>query len=634
MTHCSPTLVAAVDLGSTGVKVLVADAHGTQLLVQQRPTPWRDGAGGTTFMEADELLRTVNELLAATAEELAADRSIGDASIAAIAISGMGETGVLVDSEGVAAAPAIAWFDPRGGEQIAALPLRIREEFAGRTGLPLGVQVSLAKLLHLQAGGLELAGLRWFNLPEFVAAALGARSASEYSLASRTGLLDQDTGRPWEELMDHLGVDPDFLPPLVDAGTPLGRATATWLPPVFTGAQVTVAGHDHLVSAVSGGAIPGTGYHVSMGTAEVLLRVLDEPLPAVARARLADSLINCVRHVVPGKHVVVAGVKTGLLMRRALLLGGVSDRAGRDRLDELALAQPLAGGLAAGAVEVCGARNDDGVLSLRIRADGVGPPELLNAVLRHGNDEIQLLIDAMDQEIPPARSSMLTGGWAAMRSVQRARAEVLPGLQVSHRDQDTAYGAALFAARLLTPGVTAEAATPTRPPSDPARPSIGVGTMTELTTLERRGMAAISTPDGRMLIVAADQRNGMKAVMNDAPDGPGSITAGQLADAKSDLVRYLGNHAPAILLDPEVALPLVVDDGTLARDTALVVGLDASGFETVDGLRFTRFVEGMNPHVARELGGDVGEDAVVPARRQAAGRLPGGRRDPQPGAGV
>jgi tagatose 1,6-diphosphate aldolase len=129
--------------------------------------------------------------------------------------------------------------------------------------------------------------------------------------------------------------------------------------------------------------------------------------------------------------------------------------------------------------------------------------------------------------------------------------------------------------------------------------------MNDLTTLERRGMAAISTPSGRMLIVAADQRNGMKAVMTDAPDGPGSVTVEQLADAKSDLVRYLGNHAPAILLDPEVALPRVVDDATLARDTALVVGMDASGFETVDGLRYTRYVDGVTARGVRELGGDV-----------------------------
>jgi len=126
-----------------------------------------------------------------------------------------------------------------------------------------------------------------------------------------------------------------------------------------------------------------------------------------------------------------------------------------------------------------------------------------------------------------------------------------------------------------------------------------------LTTLERRGMAAISTPGGKMLIVAADQRNGMKAVMNDAPDGPNSITTQQLSDAKADLVRYLGNAAPAILLDPEVALPRVADEGVLSRDTALVVGLDASGFETVDGLRFTKYVPGMSPRRARELGGDV-----------------------------
>jgi tagatose 1,6-diphosphate aldolase len=129
--------------------------------------------------------------------------------------------------------------------------------------------------------------------------------------------------------------------------------------------------------------------------------------------------------------------------------------------------------------------------------------------------------------------------------------------------------------------------------------------MNELTTLERRGMSAISTPAGRMLIVAADQRNGMKAVMTDAPNGPGSVTSEQLAEAKSDLVRYLGNHAPAILLDPEVALPRVVDDATLSRDTALVVGMDASGFQTVDGLRYTRYVDGVTARGVRELGGDV-----------------------------
>ena len=146
--------------------------------------------------------------------------------------------------------------------------------------------------------------------------------------------------------------------------------------------------------------------------------------------------------------------------------------------------------------------------------------------------------------------------------------------------------------------------------------------MNQLKTLERRGMAAICTPAGHMLIVAADQRNGMKAAMKDAPDGAGSITTAELAAAKADLVSYLANSAPAILLDPEVALPAIVDEGVLSRDTALVVGMDASGFETIDGLRYTRFVDGVTPRTVRDL---------VHASRQAGPRLHGRRGDPRPG---
>jgi sulfofructosephosphate aldolase len=129
--------------------------------------------------------------------------------------------------------------------------------------------------------------------------------------------------------------------------------------------------------------------------------------------------------------------------------------------------------------------------------------------------------------------------------------------------------------------------------------------VTELTTLERRALAKISTPAGGMLIVAADQRNGMKAVMKDAPNGAAGISKDELADAKSDLLKFLGNEAPAILLDPSTALPRVVDDGTLDSDTGLVVAFDESGFATENGLKRTRYVEGMTPRRIRELGGDA-----------------------------
>ncbi|MEV8268674.1 FGGY family carbohydrate kinase [Microbacterium sp. NPDC076911] len=442
-------LFGGIDLGSTGIKMLVINAGGEEIVSEQIATPWRVGERGTTEMDAGELLSALRRLNDAVDQALLPHST--DA-LAAIGIAGMGETGMLIDQAGVAASPGFAWFDPRGREQVEAFPARIREEFAGRTGLPLGAQATVAKLAYVQERGLSLHGLRWLNLPEFVAAALGGDTALEYSLTSRTGLIDQDSGLAWPDMLQALKIDSDFLPPLRGGGQSWGLAEGEYGSRV-AGAALTVAGHDHLVAAEASGTLDSSGYHVSLGTAEVLLRVLDAPLGYDARRRLADALINEVRHVIPGKHVLVAGVKTGLLLRRALSAAGIEDRPGRDALDREIMLLPAEGALPAGAIEVTGARNDDGVLRIALHADGATPAEIFGAVLRHSNDELALLIAAMDAEVAPASHSTLSGGWAGMAAVQRARRAVLPALEISTREQETAYGAARMAALLVSPVV-------------------------------------------------------------------------------------------------------------------------------------------------------------------------------------
>lgn len=438
-------LVAGIDLGSTNLKMLVVDEVGEEVALEEIATPWRHGPGGTADLPADRLRAALRRLLDGIAARLATRT---ERTIEALAVSGMGESGVLLDAAGEVVAPAFAWFDPRGEEQVRAFPEAIRAEFAGRTGLPLGAQTSAAKLARLRDDGVRLAGLRWLNLPEYVATVLGGRPSLEGSLTSRTGLLDQDTGEPWDAMLTELGADDGLLLPIEPAGTDLGAVSAEF-PDVVAGARIAVAGHDHLVAAEAGGAIEPGHYHVSMGTAEVLLRVIDEPLGYAARTRLAGHLINEVRHIAGGKHVLVAGVKTGLLLRRAMQAFGITDRGGRDLLDDAVMDLPYEGSLPDGGLEVSGARNDDGELAVTVRTDGAGPAEVFGAVLRHSNDEIRDLVAALDREIPAATSATLTGGWAGMRSVQRAREHVLPRLRVSDRAQETAFGAARVAAGLL-----------------------------------------------------------------------------------------------------------------------------------------------------------------------------------------
>jgi len=127
-----------------------------------------------------------------------------------------------------------------------------------------------------------------------------------------------------------------------------------------------------------------------------------------------------------------------------------------------------------------------------------------------------------------------------------------------------------------------------------------VTTTSALTTAERRAFDRLLTPGGHLLIVAADQRNSMKATMSADP-----VSFEDLKAAKYDLASLVASAAPAVLFDPEVALPGMVDESVLSPHTGLVVGLDASGYETVDGLRYTRFVPGVTAATVREFGGDA-----------------------------
>jgi tagatose-1,6-bisphosphate aldolase len=122
-----------------------------------------------------------------------------------------------------------------------------------------------------------------------------------------------------------------------------------------------------------------------------------------------------------------------------------------------------------------------------------------------------------------------------------------------------------------------------------------------LATAQLRAYQQICDRSGRMLVVAMDQRASMRKLISGTD---GEATAAQLVEAKLDLVRHLGNEAPGVLLDPETVVPQVVDDAVLAPHCALVIGMDATGFDIGDGgLRESRLVAGVDAARIRALGG-------------------------------
>jgi sugar (pentulose or hexulose) kinase len=329
--------------------------------------------------------------------------------------------------------PIIAWFDPRGSQEFERLDTTVRGEFCGRTGLPRSPLATIAKLAWMRGQGTDLAGHTWLSVPEYVAYRLTGTLAAEYSLAARTGLLDQDTSMAWPAAVQALGADIQILPALVSAGTPLGRVArcAGTVPEALVGAVVTVAGHDHPVAAVGSGAVGPDVAFDSFGTAQVLLRTTPQELDYPSRERLALLGINTVHHVMGNRRILVAGTRSGLLLRRTLNLLGITDQAGREALDAAAMAESAD----PSGIDVSGARNDDGTLRITVGTDTSSPAGLWLAVLAHGTQEVDSLLDAMEAEVGPFAETVVAGGWTRMRSVRRAKEKALPAVRFANRGQ-------------------------------------------------------------------------------------------------------------------------------------------------------------------------------------------------------
>ena len=84
-----------------------------------------------------------------------------------------------------------------------------------------------------------------------------------------------------------------------------------------------------------------------------------------------------------------------------------------------------------------------------------------------------------------------------------------------------------------------------------------------------------------------------------------------LGDTKADITRYLASQASCVLVDPVCAVPQLVDKGVIDRNTALLIGLDASGWDTSpEGYRLSKLVDGITARRVRELGGTGGKIMV------------------------
>ena len=129
------------------------------------------------------------------------------------------------------------------------------------------------------------------------------------------------------------------MPPLVEAGVPVGHVTRSDTHPRLHGAVLTVVGHDHQAAAVGVGAT-GEGDEVdSCGSAEAIVRTIPAYLKDEQVRDLAHAGITTDWSIQPGRWSLLAGTEGGLAMQRVLNAIGIK-KGDLTALDAAALHAP------------------------------------------------------------------------------------------------------------------------------------------------------------------------------------------------------------------------------------------------------------------------------------------------------
>ncbi|HEX2192239.1 MAG TPA: FGGY family carbohydrate kinase [Acidimicrobiales bacterium] len=331
------SLLLGLDVGSSRIKALLVDHEGREGQLSSVPSPFATTAQGVEA-GVDELLGAVRRAVSG----LGPDRE----RVAALSVAGLAESGAPLDGTGRPLAPVIAWHDRRGEDVAERLRRRFGPDLAHRMGQQVRYVSSAAKLGWLLDHGVTGVS-RWLGVPELCLHQLTGATATEWSLAARTGCLDVGRRTWMPEVADAAGFDVDVFAEVLAAGTEMGRvqraAADEWGLP--SGVPVTIAGHDHLAGVVGSGADPADLVN-SVGTAETVVG-RSPTLPDV-RAALEAGLAITLFPGGDGWAVLASGARAGLAVNEAAETLGADPAeldaeaaAGHDTLDAPGLLESL-----------------------------------------------------------------------------------------------------------------------------------------------------------------------------------------------------------------------------------------------------------------------------------------------------
>ena len=253
LKKAKPPLVLAIDVGTSSTRALVYDAEGRPVhkLACQVAYALTTTPEGGAYVDPKLIVESTFECI---------DRVMEEMGRRAEAIEGVGldtfwHNVLGVDGRGRPTTAAISWADTRPRQVIPSLRSRLAgDEVHARTGCVLHPSYLPAKLLWLHETDRSAfdATVTWMSIGEYLYFVLFGKAVCGVSMASGTGLFNQNACAWDEKVLSALPLTPDELSELGDMDTPLrglrrsyadrwpALAKVPWYPAVGDGASSNV----------------------------------------------------------------------------------------------------------------------------------------------------------------------------------------------------------------------------------------------------------------------------------------------------------------------------------------------------------------------------------------------------------
>lgn len=296
--------IAGLDIGTTGCKLTVFDADGTQL-----SKAYRDYQScrqeSRHEIDISSMMESVYEVIREMTEQIS--------DIAAIGVTSFGETFVMTDEANKPLHKAMLYTDPRGTEECEILCEKIGgRKIALITGLRPHEMYSISKMMWLKKCRPKIYGAakHIFLIEDFIVYNLTGIAQIDFSLAARTMAFDIQKLSWSEEIFAAAGIDSNLMSSPVPAGTVAGKLSKaasdkTGLP---TECKIVSVSHDQVAAAVGAGAFDSSVAVDGAGTVQCLTPIFDG-IPDVDV--MYNGYFSIVPYVTPNKYVAYAFSYTG-----------------------------------------------------------------------------------------------------------------------------------------------------------------------------------------------------------------------------------------------------------------------------------------------------------------------------------